>query len=268
MLERLALATAVAAFPLMAYAQTEPETPPEDEAAVEAPVDEAPADADAAPEDEADETAEDDAAGPFSLPELAYGYDALEPVIDAQTMELHHSRHHQSFVDNLNSAVENGVIPADIEIEEILAAASTYPNQVRNSAGGHWNHTFFWEIMAPEGERGEMSEALSEAITTVYGSEEEFRTAFNDAGGARFGSGWVWLIVNDADQLEITTTPNQDNPLMDAAEVQGTPIIGNDVWEHAYYLNYQNRRAEYLENWWDVVDWDEVSARYEAALAD
>lgn len=267
MLERLALATAVAAFPLMAYAQTEPETPPEDEAAVEAPVDEAPADADAAPEDEADETADEGAAA-FSLPELAYGYDALEPVIDAQTMELHHSRHHQSFVDNLNNAVENGVIPADIEIEEILAAASTYPNQVRNSAGGHWNHTFFWEIMAPEGERGEMSEALSEAITTVYGSEEEFRTAFNEAGGARFGSGWVWLIVNDADQLEITTTPNQDNPLMDAAEVQGTPIIGNDVWEHAYYLNYQNRRAEYLENWWDVVNWDEVSARYEAALAD
>ncbi|SCY62208.1 superoxide dismutase [Paracoccus tibetensis] len=300
MLERLALATAVAAFPLMAYAQTaETETPPDAEAAVETPVEETPAadaaateattddvatddeatEDEAAPADGSDEAAaegepaaeaaaEDADAGAFTLPELGYAYDALEPVIDAQTMELHHSRHHQTFVDNLNDAVENGVIPADIEIEEILASASTYPNQVRNSAGGHWNHTFFWEIMAPEGERGEMSDALSEAITAVYGSEEEFRTAFNDAGAARFGSGWVWLIVNDANQLEITTTPNQDNPLMDAAEVQGTPIIGNDVWEHAYYLNYQNRRAEYLQNWWDVVNWDEVSARYEAALAE
>lgn len=206
--------------------------------------------------------------GPFSLPELPYGYDALEPVIDAETMELHHSRHHQSFIDNLNSAVADGDIAEDAQVEDLLASASTQTDRVRNSAGGHWNHTFFWELMAPEGERGEMSSELSEAITAVFGSEEDFRSAFEQAGAGQFGSGWAWLIVDDAGQLQVTSTPNQDNPLMDVAEVQGTPVLGNDVWEHAYYLTYNNRRGEYLETWWDIVNWDQVSENYAAALAE
>ena len=207
-------------------------------------------------------------AQPFTLPELGYDYDALEPVVDAETMELHHSKHHQSFVDNLNAAAERGDIAEGATVEDLVATAGTQPTAVRNSAGGHWNHTFFWQIMAPEAERGEPSADLTAAIESVYGSMDEFKTAFEEAGAARFGSGWVWLIVNEADELEITTTPNQDNPLMDVAEVQGTPVIGNDVWEHAYYLTYNNRRAEYLTNWWDVVDWSEVSDRYAEALAD
>lgn len=204
---------------------------------------------------------------PFSLPELGYSYDALEPVIDAETMELHHSKHHQSFVDNLNNAVADGTISADASVEELVASAGDQPVGVRNSAGGHWNHTFFWEIIGPADAAGEPSEDLTAAIDAVYGSMDDFKAAFEEAGAGRFGSGWVWLVVNDAGQLEITTTPNQDNPLMDVAEVQGTPVIGNDVWEHAYYLTYNNRRAEYLSSWWDVVNWDEVSQRYAEALA-
>ncbi|WP_280136885.1 superoxide dismutase [Devosia chinhatensis] len=204
----------------------------------------------------------------FSLPELGYDYDALEPVIDAQTMELHHSKHHQSFVDNLNNAVEDGTIPADANVEDLVASASEYPTGIRNSAGGHWNHTFFWQIIGPVEEAGEPSDDFAAAIDAVYGSMDEFKAAFEEAGAGRFGSGWVWLVVTDAGELEITTTPNQDNPLMDLAEVQGTPVLGNDVWEHAYYLTYNNRRAEYLSNWWDVVNWDEVSDRYAQALAE
>lgn len=204
----------------------------------------------------------------FTLPELGYEYDALKPVIDAQTMELHHSKHHQTFVDNLNKAVEAGDIPEGATVEELVATAGTQPTGVRNSAGGHWNHTFFWEIIGPTAESGEPSEELASAIDAVYGSMDEFKADFEAAGAARFGSGWVWLIVNEAGELEITSTPNQDNPLMDVAEVKGTPVIGNDVWEHAYYLTYNNRRAEYLTKWWDVVNWDEVSERYAEALAD
>jgi len=207
-------------------------------------------------------------ASPFTLPDLPYAANALEPVISAQTMELHHGKHHKAYVDNLNKAIEAGDAPADTTIEELVANAGTFTPAVRNNAGGHWNHTFFWDSMAPVDETGEMSAELSEAITEVYGSEEAFRTAFQDAGVARFGSGWVWLIVNESDKLEITTTPNQDNPLMDVAETQGTPLLGNDVWEHAYYLTYNNRRPEYLSAWWDVVDWTKVSERYEAALAE
>lgn len=204
----------------------------------------------------------------FSLPELGYGYDALEPVIDAETMELHHSKHHQSFVDNLNTAADDGTIPDGVSVEELVAAAGTYPTGVRNSAGGHWNHTFFWELMAPEDETGEASDDFTTAVDAVYGSMDEFKAEFEAAGAAQFGSGWVWLIVNEAGQLEITSTPNQDNPLMDVAETPGTPILGNDVWEHAYYLTYNNRRADYLSSWWDVVDWDQVSTNYAEALAD
>ncbi|SMQ72122.1 superoxide dismutase, Fe-Mn family [Devosia lucknowensis] len=207
--------------------------------------------------------------GPFTLPDLDYGYDALEPVIDAQTMELHHSKHHQSFVDNLNKAAAEGDDNlTDVALEDILANTADYATSIRNNAGGHWNHTFFWEIIGPPAESGEPSAELSAAIEASYGSMDDFKTAFQDAGAARFGSGWVWLIVNDANELEITTTPNQDNPLMDVAEVKGTPVIGNDVWEHAYYLTYNNRRAEYLSKWWDVVNWDEVSIRYAEALAE
>lgn len=204
----------------------------------------------------------------FTLPELGYEYDALEPVIDAETMELHHSKHHQSFVDNLNNAVEAGTIAEGATVEELVATAGEQPTAVRNSAGGHWNHTFFWEIIGPTDQTGEASEELTAAIDAVYGSMDEFKAEFEAAGAARFGSGWVWLVVNEAGELEITSTPNQDNPLMDVAEVKGTPVIGNDVWEHAYYLTYNNRRAEYLSNWWDVVNWDEVSERYAEALAD
>lgn len=207
-------------------------------------------------------------ATPFSLPELGYDYDALEPVIDAQTMELHHSKHHQTFVDNLNNAVADGTISGEASVEDLVATASEQPTGVRNSAGGHWNHTFFWDIIGPVDQSDEPSEDFAAAIDAVYGSMDEFKAAFEEAGAGRFGSGWVWLVVTDGGQLEITTTPNQDNPLMDLAEVQGTPVLGNDVWEHAYYLTYNNRRAEYLSSWWDVVNWDEVSERYAAALAE
>lgn len=209
-----------------------------------------------------------DAEGAFTLPDLPYATDALEPVIDAETMELHHGRHHQSYVDNLNNAIEVGDAPEGTALEDLVAQAGTFTTAIRNNAGGHWNHTFFWESMAPTDETEEMSPELTEAIDTVFGSQEAFRTAFQEAGTGQFGSGWVWLIVNEQNQLQITATPNQDNPLMDVAEQPGTPLLGNDVWEHAYYLNYNNRRADYLESWWDVVDWDVVSERYQAALAD
>lgn len=205
---------------------------------------------------------------PFTLTDLPYAADALAPAISAETMELHHGKHHKAYVDNLNKAVAADANAQGKTLEDLVANAGTYAPAIRNNAGGHWNHTFFWESMAPEGERDEMSEALSQAVTAVYGSPEEFRKAFEKAGADRFGSGWVWLTVNDQDQLEITSTPNQDNPLMDVAEKKGTPILGNDVWEHAYYLTYQNRRPEYLSAWWDVVDWGKVSERYAAALAD
>lgn len=208
------------------------------------------------------------AEGEFTLPDLPYAADALEPAISAETMELHHGRHHQSYVDNLNAAIAEGDAPAGLTIEELVANAGTYTDAIRNNAGGHWNHAFFWETMAPEGETGEMSPELAGAIDTVYGSQDDFRTAFQQAGAGQFGSGWVWLIVNDDNQLEITTTPNQDNPLMDVAGTSGTPLLGNDVWEHAYYLTYNNRRGDYLETWWDVVNWDTVSQRYADALAE
>lgn len=206
--------------------------------------------------------------GTFTLPDLPYVLDALEPVINAETMELHHTRHHQSYVDNLNGAVGDGAAPADLTLEQLVADAGTYPAVIRNNGGGHWNHSFFWETMAPTDATGEVSGDFAAAIDAAYGSQDDFRAAFEAAGAGQFGSGWVWLIVNADNQLEITATPNQDNPLMDVAETQGTPLLGNDVWEHAYYLTYNNRRADYLESWWDVVNWDVVSDRYAAAVAD
>jgi Fe-Mn family superoxide dismutase len=198
----------------------------------------------------------------FTLPPLPYGYDALEPTIDAQTMTLHHTKHHQAYVDKLNEGVgEEGLDGKSLE--QILSAISGLSKKVRNNGGGHWNHSFFWETMAPGG--SQPSGRIAEAIDRKFGSLDAFKTKFNEAGVGQFGSGWVWLIVGQDGELAITSTPAQDNPLMDDAPVKGTPILGNDVWEHAYYLKYNNRRPEYLAAWWNVVNWDKVAQRYAAA---
>ncbi len=199
----------------------------------------------------------------FTLPPLPYAYDALEPTIDKETMTLHHTKHHQAYVDKLNEGVTEDASLEGKSLEEILAVISSQPKKVRNNGGGHWNHTFFWETM--KGGGGQPTGALAEAIQAKFGSLDDFKTKFNEAGVGQFGSGWVWLIANASGELEIVATPNQDNPLMDDAPVKGTPILGNDVWEHAYYLKYNNRRPDYLKAWWDVVNWDKASERYEAA---
>lgn len=195
----------------------------------------------------------------FTLPPLPYGYDALEPYIDAQTMTIHHDKHHQGYVDNLNKAIA-GTENENKSLEEIIKHAGSISPAVRNNGGGHWNHSFFWPIMSPHAGGGPSGE-LAEAITSAFGSFEAFKEKFTAAATSRFGSGWAWLIVKDG-KLEITSTPNQDNPLMDIAEVKGAPVLGVDVWEHAYYLKYQNRRAEYLNNFWNVVNWAKVSELY------
>ena len=192
----------------------------------------------------------------FELPKLKYSYDALEPYIDAQTMEIHHTKHHQAYVDNLNKALPENTK----SLEEILENISTYPVVVRNNAGGHWNHSFFWEIMGPNA-GGEPGGELAEEINKSFGSFEKFKEEFENAAKTRFGSGWAWL-VKTSDGLKICSTPNQDNPLMDLAEVKGVPILGLDVWEHAYYLKYQNRRPEYIAAFWNVINWEEVSRKF------
>lgn len=201
--------------------------------------------------------------GPFTLPALPYGKDALEAAIDAQTMTLHHDKHHQAYVDNLNKEVEKDKNLKDKTIEEIIGNISKYSKATRNNGGGHWNHSFFWNIMTPE--KTEASPEFAEAIKKSFGSMTEFQKQFEEAGTKQFGSGWVWLIVNDKGLLEITSTPNQDNPLMDDAKIKGAPVLGNDVWEHAYYLRYFNKRADYLKTWWKVVNWTKVSELYAAA---
>ena len=201
----------------------------------------------------------------FTLAPLPYAYDALEPVIDAETMRIHHSKHHQAYVDSLNKAVAENPALAGAELDDLVARAGTLTPMLRNNAGGHWNHTFFWQTMAPTAQVGAMSPALTAAITQAFGGLDKFKAAFKTAGTARFGSGWVWLIVGTGGKLKVTSTPNQDNPLMDVAETRSTPILGNDVWGHAYYLKYQNRRGDYLDEWWQVVDWGKVSERYAAA---
>lgn len=206
------------------------------------------------------------APAPFSLPPLPYAAAALEPVIDAQTMTIHHDRHHQAYVDALNKAVAADPALKGQSLDALVAKAGTLPVAVRNNAGGHWNHSFFWKTMAPPAQAGQPSPALAAAIDRQFGSLAAFKAAFKEVGTKRFGSGWVWLVVKADGTLAITSTPNQDNPLMDVAEVKGTPILGNDVWEHAYYLKYQNRRADYLDGWWQVVDWKTVSDRYAATL--
>jgi superoxide dismutase, Fe-Mn family len=194
------------------------------------------------------------AADPFSLPALPYAYNALEPFIDAQTMEIHHSKHHQAYVTNLNKAVvgtPNEFTPL-IDIVKNISKASI---AVRNNGGGHWNHSFFWEILSPKSSTP--SDKLLSMINRDFGSLEKMQSDFNAAATSRFGSGWAWLIVQD-NKLKICSTPNQDNPLMDVAEVKGTPILGLDVWEHAYYLKYQNKRADYIKAFWNIVKWDKV----------
>ena len=198
----------------------------------------------------------------FTLPSLPYGKEALEPHIDQQTMEIHHGKHHQAYVDNLNKAIA-GTEHEGKTLDELVKNAGAISAAVRNNGGGHWNHSFFWEIIAPN-QGGAPSGALADAINETFGSFEALQEKFNAAGATRFGSGWAWLLVTDG-KLEVSSTPNQDNPLMDVAEVKGTPILGVDVWEHAYYLNYQNRRPDYLKAFWNVVNWNKVAALYEAA---
>ena len=198
----------------------------------------------------------------FTLPPLPYAFDALEPHIDAQTMQIHHGKHHQAYVDNLNKAIA-GTPNENKSLEELVAAAGTISPAVRNNGGGHWNHSFFWEILAP-GAGGQPSGKLSDAINQTFGSLDALKEKVNAAGTTRFGSGWAWLIVQNG-KLEVSSTPNQDNPLMDVVEVKGKPILGIDVWEHAYYLKYQNRRPEYLTNIWNVINWNKVAEHFEKA---
>lgn len=199
----------------------------------------------------------------FELPALPYSTDALAPHIDQTTMEIHHGKHHAAYVNNLNAAIA-GTAHEDENLEELMASISQLPAAVRNNGGGHYNHSLFWTIMSPNG-GGEPSGALADDITTTFGSFASFKEEFAKAAATRFGSGWAWLCVEHG-QLKICSTPNQDNPLMDVVtDCNGTPILGLDVWEHAYYLNYQNRRPDYISAFWHVVNWAEVSRRYEAA---
>ena len=197
----------------------------------------------------------------FTLPALPYAHNALEPHIDTMTMQIHHGKHHQAYVDNLNKAI-TGTPNEGKSLEELVAAAGSISPAVRNNGGGHWNHSFFWESLAPgAGGHPPAGGKLADAINAVFSSFDVFKEKFAAAGMTRFGSGWAWLIVKDG-KLEVSSTPNQDNPLMDVAEVKGVPILGCDVWEHAYYLKYQNRRADYLAAFWNVVNWKKVEERY------
>jgi Fe-Mn family superoxide dismutase len=195
----------------------------------------------------------------FTLPNLHYAYDALEPHFDARTMEIHHSKHHAAYTNNLNAAID-GTEMAGKSIEEILKNISKHPVAVRNNGGGFYNHNLFWEILSPKG-GGLPSGDLMIAINSNFGSFDKFKESFNAAAMSRFGSGWAWLVAVNG-KLVIISTPNQDNPLMDIAEVKGKPILGIDVWEHAYYLKFQNRRAEYIEAFWNLINWEEVTKRF------
>lgn len=197
-----------------------------------------------------------------TLPELAYDYAALEPHIDAQTMEIHHSKHHQGYVDKFNAALE-GTGLEEVPLEEVLADLGAIPEEkrsaIQNNGGGHYNHTLFWSIMSPEG-GGSPEGSLAEAIDAAFGSFDEFKSVFSDAAATRFGSGWAWLVKDASGNLEVLSTPNQDTPL----SMGKTPLLALDVWEHAYYLNYQNKRPDYIGAWWNVVDWNAVTKRFEA----
>lgn len=199
----------------------------------------------------------------FQLPDLPYAFDALEPHIDARTMEIHHDKHHAGYTGKLNAAIEGSDL-ANQSIEEILGNVSQHSGAVRNNGGGFYNHSLFWTVLSPNG-GGAPSGSLADAINSAFGSLDGLKEKFNAAAATRFGSGWAWLIVQNG-TLVVTSSANQDNPLMDIAEVKGTPILGLDVWEHAYYLNYQNRRPDYISAFWNVVNWEEVSRRFEAAI--
>jgi Fe-Mn family superoxide dismutase len=200
----------------------------------------------------------------FELPSLPYPYEALEPYIDTETMHLHHDKHHAAYVNNLNTALQGQNQLASYSVEDLLRRISEVPDNirtaVRNNGGGHANHTMFWQLMKPNG-GGAPTGELASIIQQAFGSFDQFKAAFNDAGVKRFGSGWAWLVMNQNGQLQIISTPNQDSPLMDGQY----PVMGNDVWEHAYYLKYKNVRADYLNAWWNVVNWDEVARRYQQA---
>ena len=200
----------------------------------------------------------------FEVPALPYDYNALEPYIDEQTMQLHHDKHHQAYVTNLNNAIQGQGQFENMSVEDLVRNINAVPENirtaVRNNGGGHANHSMFWTIMKPNG-GGEPTGDLASAISSTFGSFDAFKTQFNDAGAKRFGSGWAWLVMDNGGKLSVISTANQDSPLMDGLH----PIMGNDVWEHAYYLKYQNRRPEYLAAWWNVVNWDEVARRYQQA---
>lgn len=199
----------------------------------------------------------------FTLPNLPYASNALEPHFDQQTMEIHHGKHHNAYVTNLNAALA-GTEHENTSLEDLLANISKHTMAVRNNGGGHWNHTFFWNIIAPNA-GGAPTGALAAAIEKTFGSFDAFKEEFTKAGVTRFGSGWAWLVVLADGTLKVTSTPNQDNPLMDIAEVKGTPVLGLDVWEHAYYLKYQNRRPDFIAAFWNVVNWAEANRLFEAA---
>ena len=198
----------------------------------------------------------------FTLPPLPYAHNALEPHIDTLTMQIHHGKHHQAYVDNLNKAIA-GTEHENKSLDQLVAQAGAISAPVRNNGGGHWNHTFFWNSLAANaGGSPPAGGKLSDAINEAFGSFDEFKTKFAAAGIGRFGSGWAWLIIKKDGKLDISSTPNQDNPLMDVAETKGVPLLGVDVWEHAYYLKYQNKRADYLAAIWNVIDWKKVAERY------
>jgi len=199
----------------------------------------------------------------FELPKLNYAYDALEPHIDARTMEIHHSKHHNGYTNNLNAAIA-GTDLENKSIEAILGNLDMSNMAVRNNGGGFYNHSLFWNVMNPEGKEA-LSGELKDAIVAAYGSFEDFKTAFSKAAATQFGSGWAWLCVHKGGKVEVCSTPNQDNPLMPGVSCDGTPILGLDVWEHAYYLNYQNRRPDYINAFFNVINWKEVNARFQAA---
>ncbi len=199
----------------------------------------------------------------FELPPLPYAYDALEPTISKETMTFHHDKHHAAYTNKLNEFVAADEKLAGKSIEDILGMISSLPAGIRNNGGGYWNHDFFWKTMKQGG--GQPSGKLAEAIDRDFGGLDKLKEEFNTKGAGQFGSGWAWLIAGTDGKLKVTSTPNQDNPLMDDAKDKGTPLLGNDVWEHAYYLTYMNDRPGYLKAWWDVVDWDTVGQRYEAA---
>jgi superoxide dismutase, Fe-Mn family len=200
-------------------------------------------------------------AGKYQLPALPYSYDAIEPYIDKETMEIHHSRHHQTYVDNLNKAIDGNAAAQALNLEGLCKEISKFPAAVRNNAGGHYNHSFFWNILSPDG--GEKPGGkLGAAIENSFQSFDNFKTKFTEAALGHFGSGWAWLVSNKG-KLEIGTTPNQDNPLMDVSSFRGIPVIGLDVWEHAYYLKHQNKRSDYIKAWWGAVNWQQAEKNYQ-----